>query len=124
MQRLLIIPALALGLLMLPLVGCATADQQDISAREYSQPRETIQAAQSMGADEVPRARMFLSYATDQMRDADRALKAGNTTQAKRLLVRAQADAELALALAQERELSQQVRQIDNRIQQLRQEVE
>ncbi|MFW6053867.1 MAG: DUF4398 domain-containing protein [Persicimonas sp.] len=124
MQRLLTVPALALGLLILPLVGCATADRQDLSAREYSQPRETIQAAQSMGADEVPRARMFLSYASEQMREADQAIEAGENAQAKRLLVRAQADAELALALAQERELRQQVRQIDNRIQRLRQEVE
>lgn len=124
MQRFLATPFLVLGLLFMPLVGCATADSQEISGQDYSQPHETIRAAEAMGANEVPRARMFLSYAEEQVRNADRAIEAGENNQARMLLARAQADADLALSLAQEQQVSEQVRQIDQRIERLREDID
>lgn len=123
MKRLVAIPTLVVALLALVLSGCATTDQQQISPREYSQPRETVRAAQEIGAQEIPRARMFLTYAVDGINKANKAIQEGETYEARLALARAQADADLALTLAKERRMVRQVREIDQRIQKLRQDM-
>lgn len=123
MQRLLSIPIVALALVLLPLVGCATADSQPVTARDYAKPRETIRAAQEVGANQVPEAKMYLSYAKDEVNKADKLLEQGETYHARMALARAQADADLALTMAKERRMVQQVRQIETRIQRLENQV-
>lgn len=124
MQRLLSIPIVALALAILPLVGCATTDSTQVTAKDYAKPRETVRAAQEIGANEVPQAKLYLSYAVDEINKANRHLKNGDNYEARLSLARAQADADLALTLAKERRMVQQVRQIDNRIQRLENQIE
>ena len=123
MQRLFSIPIVALALVALPLVGCATADSEQVTARDYAKPRETIRAAQEIGANQVPKAKMYLSYAKDEVNKADKLLDEGENYQARMALARAQADADLALTMAKERRMVKQVRQIEHRIQRLENQV-
>lgn len=122
MRRFTAIPAVIFALALLPLVGCATGDSDEISAEEYSEPRELIRAAQEVGAEDNPRANLFLGYATEQLQAAEQAREQGNYDRARLLLARAEADADLALTLAQEGRLAQQVDQIDERIERIRRE--
>ncbi|QDG49572.1 DUF4398 domain-containing protein [Persicimonas caeni] len=124
MQRLLSIPIVALALAILPMVGCATADSTQVTAKDYAKPRETIRAAQEIGANTIPQAKLYLSYAVDEVNKANRYLKKGQNYEARLSLARAQADADLALTLAKERRMVQQVRQIENRIERLENQIE
>src|ERR1700704_3371035 len=61
-----------------------------------------IRAAEELGATRVPQAALQLKLAQDEMEVAKQFLKDGNKQRADWLLLRAQADAELAVALAKE----------------------
>ena len=64
-----------------------------------------IRAAQEVGASKVPQAALHLQLAREQAEHARALVESGNSedrAQAESLLMRAQADAELALALARE----------------------
>ncbi len=61
-----------------------------------------MRAAEEMGAAKVPEAALELKLAHDQTEQAKQLLKNGEKDRADLLLLRAQADAELALALAKE----------------------
>ncbi|MFW5968375.1 MAG: DUF4398 domain-containing protein [Persicimonas sp.] len=121
MRRIATVIAVLLGVAALPLVGCATADSQEVTPREYSETRDIVQAADQVGAQDIPRAERFYSYATDQLERAEAAVERGDHREARFLLTRAQADAQLALSLAREGRLAQQVQQIDDRIERVRQ---
>ena len=62
--------------------------------------RAAIRAAQEVGADEVPRAALHLRYARDQFAQAQELGEDGEGERAALVLRRAEADAELAIALA------------------------
>lgn len=61
-----------------------------------------IRAARELNAHENPLAQYHLKLANDQMEEAKRQIDDGDNEKAERLLVRAQTDAELAVALARE----------------------
>ncbi|XXX82250.1 DUF4398 domain-containing protein [Sorangium sp. So ce134] len=61
-----------------------------------------ILAAEEAGADEVPPADVHLRLAREQVERARRLSADGAPDRARRMLLRAQADAELAIALARE----------------------
>lgn len=90
-----------LGISLALLVSCATAPS---SGRTESS-GAAIRAAQEVGASKVPQAALHLQLAREQ---AERARELGasgdseDRARAESLLMRAQADAELALALARE----------------------
>ena len=72
-------------------------------------PHETLTAAQADvkgaevgGAAENPKAALHLKLAKDQIALAEKQISDGDNEEAKRTLIRAQADAELAMALAKE----------------------
>ena len=81
--------------------GCAS--QPSSNRTETS--AATVRAAQEVGADRVPAAQLHLQLAKEQMEYARRLQEQGgdvNHADAQILLMRAQADADLALALARE----------------------
>jgi len=80
------------------LAGCATVQlpQERLAANDSS-----IRAAEELGADGVPAARLHLQLAKDQTESARRMAEDGNE-RALIVLARAQSDAELALSLAKE----------------------
>jgi hypothetical protein len=59
-------------------------------------------SARELGANSVPQANLHLQYAEEQTNRASRLMKDGDNERAAALLVRAKADAELAVALAHE----------------------
>lgn len=63
-------------------------------------------SAQELGANEVPEAQLSLKLAGDQIAQADKAMSEGDNARADSLLIRAQADAELAIAQAREEKSS------------------
>ena len=72
-------------------------------------PQEALTAAQAAakgaevgGANEDPKAQLHLKLANEQIDKAKKQIEEGNNEEAARLVDRAQADAELALALAQQ----------------------
>ncbi len=85
---------IALGL---ALGACAstTAPTSSMAAAQAS-----IRVADEMGARQNPSAALYLQYAREEYSQADTANREGRGGQAQRLLLRAQADADLAVALA------------------------
>jgi len=76
----------------------------------YPEPREAqtqteaaVRGAQEVGADKDPQATLHLKYATDQITEAKNLIASGDNHRAEMVLMRAKADAELAVALAKER---------------------
>ena len=61
-----------------------------------------MMGAQQAGAAQNPQAALRLKYASDELAQAKAFDKAGDGDSAKRMLERAQADSELALALTRE----------------------
>ena len=87
-------PLAALALLV---VGCAS----------YPEPKQAeinseaaVRGAQEIGAEKDPQATLHLRYATDEIAHAKNLIASGENEHAERVLMRAKADAELALALA------------------------
>jgi len=71
-----------------------------------TQPLADVQAAdrsaQELGANADPAARLHLTLAQEQAANATKLMKDGENKRAESLLLRAKADAELALSLARE----------------------
>lgn len=60
-------------------------------------------SARELGAESEPVAQLSLKLADEQISEARKAMTAGDNERAKSLLIRAKADAELALAQAREK---------------------
>jgi len=61
-----------------------------------------IRAAQELQAKETPSAQLRLQYAEDEYASAQKLIAAGENERAERMLQRAEADAELAVAIAKQ----------------------
>lgn len=78
-------------------------------ARSWPEPKQPMAEAESasrsareVGADSQPAAKLRVTLADEQIAEAKAAIAKGDNERATYLLVRARADAELALALAHE----------------------
>lgn len=80
------------------LIGACASKQLPQSTLADTQ--AAMQAAQEIGAAKLPESQLHLKYANDQLATAKRLMDDGDEKRAKRMLDRAHADAELALALA------------------------
>jgi hypothetical protein len=103
---------LALGL------GCASAP---LPTQQLGQAQGAIRAADETGASRHPRANLHLKMARDQVRAAETLIREEEMLEAKVLLERAEADAELALALAREARLRTEARDAISRVRELQQ---
>lgn len=70
-----------------------------------------VRAAEEAGAEKVPQAALYLKLAREQMDEARKLEKDGDD-RAALVFARARADAELALALAQENSIADQARKL------------
>jgi hypothetical protein len=103
--------ALALGM------GCASspkAPSEQLAATTASE-----RAATEVGAAGVPQAALYLQLATEQTEQAKLLAQKGENTRAQRVLERAQADAELALAMARAEQERTAAEHALSRVQQL-----
>ena len=86
---------LSLFLLFTGLGACATT----IPAQSFEAPAAAIRAAEETGAARVPEAALRLQLAKEQLERARTMTSSTQQASAERMLMRSQADAELALAL-------------------------
>ena len=92
------------------LAAIATGSLGVACGASYPEPKEAqtsteaaVRGAQEVGADKDPQATLHLKYATDQITEAKNLIASGDNHRAEMVLMRAKADAELAVALAKER---------------------
>jgi hypothetical protein len=89
-----------IGLLPLAVsLGCASAP---VPAERLASAEAGTRAAIEVGAEKVPEAALHLKMARDQIEVAKGLVQTGDRDRASLVFVRAEADAELALALARE----------------------
>jgi carbonic anhydrase len=80
-------------------VGCATST---VPAERIASSESSIRAAHELGADRTPNAALHLRLAEDQLTQAKALIEKGDNKRAEWVLYRAEADAELAVALSKE----------------------
>jgi hypothetical protein len=90
-MRLFIAPALV----AFALAGCATTHALPTDATSAA-----IRSAEEIGAERVPEAALHLQLAKEEVAAAEELNAAGNADEANSWLLRAEADAELAVALS------------------------
>ena len=81
-----------------------------------------IRAANEVGAAKVPQASLHLQLAKEELEHAQGLAASGEKDQATSLLLRAEADAELAVALSREDAEKSEARAAVERVRQLRQD--
>jgi|GEM_PF-671803 len=79
-----------------------------------------IRGAREVGAEQVPQASLHLKLAEEQLAKGKSQIKDGDNKQAGYTLLRAQADAELALALAKENKTRTDAQQVVDKARALR----
>jgi len=107
---------LILSLMML--LGCATARPLPLS---YERPQAALREAKVLGADQIPTARQHLESATDSLELARKMENLGDR-RAALTLERAQADADLAVALAKEAAVRRQTLRAASEVSALREQ--
>lgn len=93
--------------------GCMSAAPP---ARAKTETTAAIRAAREVGAMSTPRAAYHLELAEEQLTRAEALIQRGRMAEAERMLGRAQADAELALALTREAEIEDEAEELETRI--------
>jgi hypothetical protein len=105
--------------LLLGLVGCAGV--RPVPTEQLVESEVAIRQAEEAGAEQVPQAARLLAWAREQTRDARKLLERNKREQAALYLQRAEADAELALALARETPVRAEAQQTLDQVRQLQQ---
>jgi multidrug efflux pump subunit AcrA (membrane-fusion protein) len=93
----------------LGIVGCASAPPPH--EREASS-EAAVRGAREVGAQQFPQAALHLKLAEEQLQKAKAQMNDGKNEDAAYTLLRAQADAELALALARENKTRAEAQQV------------
>ena len=83
---------------VLSAAGCATV----VPTEKVAAADSSIRAAEELGAPKVPQAALHLQLAKEEIAHAEKLIKDGEPKRAEGILLRAQADAELAVAEARE----------------------
>ncbi len=105
--------------LLLGLAGCATT--RVVPTEELVDSQVVIRQAEEAGAAQVPDAAQHLQWAREQTREARRLLENNERERAALFLLRAEADAELALSLAREAPARAEADRLLQQVQQLQQ---
>ncbi len=101
------------------IAGCASGPTFNQSSEAST---SAIRAAEEVGAPNVPRASLHLQLAKEELADAKKLSEKGEKEQAVSLLMRAEADAELAVALSHEQTEKTEAAQAIQKVRQLRQD--
>jgi hypothetical protein len=101
-------------------LGCASAPKKELREAEAA-----YRAAQEVGAAEKPIAAYHLELARDQIANAKARMDGDkdDRRRARRLLERAELDAEVAITVAKTREAESRARDAWNEVQELREQV-
>ena len=106
-----------LGAGLLSVAGCGgaavpTAARTDATA--------AVRSAREVGAEQQPQASYYLELADEQIAQAEELIEAGRMQRAELVLRRAEADAELAIALTRTAAVAEQAQQSTERIREMR----
>ena len=77
----------------------------------------SIRAAEEMGANDVPQASLYLQFAREQAEEAQELYKRGDDERATQLLMRAEADAKLSLAITRAEPLKAEAADAEKKLQ-------
>jgi len=105
--------------LLLGLAGCARV--QTVPTEQLVDSQVSIRQAEEAGAEAVPDAAQHLQWAREQTAEARRLLERNERDKAALFLRRAEAGAELALALAREAPARAEADRLLHQVQQLQQ---
>jgi len=112
------IGVIAGGLLFSAVIGgCARGPTFHQSSEAST---SAIRAAEEVGAPNVPRASLYLQLAKEELEGAKKLAEKGEKEQAVSLLLRAEADAELSVALSHEQTEKTEAAQAIEKVRQLR----
>lgn len=113
MVRKLVLRMLWVGLVAVSAAACggAAVPQEALTAAQAS-----VKGAEVGGANEDPKAQLHLKLANEQIEKAKKAIEDGDNEVAARLVDRAQADADLALALAQQAKSLREAKDADEQL--------
>lgn len=112
--------SILLGILATSLIGCASVDLPS----NVESPIGKIAAAEERSVSNNPQAELHLQLAKDAIEESSRLQKADDERGAKLALMRANADAELALAMLRRDAASSEVEQVQGEIKQLEADME
>lgn len=101
---------------------CSACASATVPARETINARASIQAAEELHAEEQPQASFYLALAREEAVKADQYAAADDVEAARRYLRRSQADADLAVALAQQARAEADATEAQTHINDLRRE--
>lgn len=113
--------------LSLQMIGLGLAAASAVACGGAAVPQEALSAAQASakgaevgGANEDPKAQLHLKLANEQIEKAKKLIADGDNEEAARVIDRAQADADLALALAQQAASLKDAKNADEQLGQLK----
>ena len=112
---------LSLASLAIALVACGGAA---VPHDQLASSQASIRAAEEVGANNNPTAQLHLRFAKDQVEKARVLISDDQNEEAKLLLQRAQADAELAIAITREASVRSQAEQALAQVASLRQQIQ
>lgn len=101
---------------MLAACGGAALPQAELTSAQSA-----VRAAEVAGAPDVPKGKLHLKYARDQIAEAQALIEEGKNKEAKRVLERAEVDARYAHALAEQEEATIEAEEVLERIEELTQ---
>jgi hypothetical protein len=104
-------------LFAIAIIGCGSGPAMNKEASTSA-----IRAAEEAGASHVPTASLYLQLAKEQLEKAQALAANGERAEAESMLLRAQADGELAVALSRGEADKKEATQAIERVQQLRKE--
>ncbi len=113
----LVTPVLMAMLAAAPLIGCASHPPP---TERLTTTEAAVRGAQEVGATQVPRAALHLKLAQEQTEKAKRLMQDGYHKRAELTLKRAQADAELAIAISNEAKLTNEAQAAQAKVQQMK----
>jgi len=104
-------PHQRIGVTLSTLVALAGCGSSDVPAKQLAESEAAIRAASEVGAKDNPQAALHLKLARDRYDQAQTASKEGEQETARLLLEKAEADAELALALTRKDQVAAKAEQ-------------
>ena len=115
-------PFACLSLLFLLLgVGCGASAPPTL---QQSKTQSAIRGAEVAGAEDTPKAKLHLKMAKDHLANAEQLIAEEEYDDAALVLRRAEADAELAIALAKESNARERAEDLQRKVQELKREME
>jgi hypothetical protein len=91
-----------------------------LSQSRVGEVQASVRAAEAVGANDQPKAALHLQLARDEIAAAQRLAENGDEEDARLVLERARADAELALQLAKTEQEQQKARQAWQKVQEMK----